>query len=274
MLGYPPVLRGLLALAFAGVSFPLAGILVLRMNLITMRFALMHGALLGGAIGLALGIHPLIATIAVNGVMVALIGRLARQERAELGAVTTMIMVVAVALAAAVSYRFSVPAKDSLVILWGDVFALRPFDLVITGVFSVAVILVVVIAHRPLIAVLYDREVAVVSGVNESFAYYAVLFGVATTIAVAMRLLGALLLDVLVILPALIALRLATSARATFLIASVVGFAAAVGGFFLSLWIDIPASTGVAIVGVAVLAVSMGSQYIRFHLVRRRGVSS
>ena len=52
-LSYPPILRGFLALILAGCFFPLAGVFILRLNLVTLRFTLMHAALLGAAIGLA-----------------------------------------------------------------------------------------------------------------------------------------------------------------------------------------------------------------------------
>ena len=51
---YPPIMRGFLALVIAGCFFPMAGVFILRLNLVTLRFTLMHAALLGAAIGLAL----------------------------------------------------------------------------------------------------------------------------------------------------------------------------------------------------------------------------
>ncbi|MFW5690087.1 MAG: metal ABC transporter permease, partial [Spirochaetota bacterium] len=140
MLTYPPILRGLLALAVAGLSFPLTGVLVLRMNLITLRFALMHAALLGGAAGIALGVHPTPATLVVSAILVGLMGRIARKSGAGLGPVTTMIMAVSVAAAAAITYRFDVPARDTLALLWGNIYALRPIDLWTTVLFAVALI--------------------------------------------------------------------------------------------------------------------------------------
>ena len=44
---YPPILRGFLALVIAGCFFPAAGVFILRLNLVTLRFTLMHAALLG-----------------------------------------------------------------------------------------------------------------------------------------------------------------------------------------------------------------------------------
>ena len=256
MLSYAPILRGLIALAVAGLAFPLTGVLILRMNLITLRFALMHAALLGGAAGIAFGIHPTLATLLVSSVLVALMGRIARRSGAGLGPVTTMIMAVTIAAAAARTYRYDVPARDTLAVLWGNIYALRPADLWATVAFSVTLIAAAWGLRRQLAAMMLSPEIAYVSGMNEPVLYYGVLFGVALTVGVAMRLLGALMLDVLLLLPALAAGQMARSVRELFLIATLVGVVSAVGGFFLSLGTDIPASAGVAAVGVIILALT------------------
>ena len=46
----PPIFRAFISLLFAGAAFPLAGVMVLRMNLLQLRYTLMHGLLLGGAL--------------------------------------------------------------------------------------------------------------------------------------------------------------------------------------------------------------------------------
>lgn len=256
LLAYPPVARALIALVAAGCAFPLAGVVVVRLNLITFRFALMHAALLGGAIGVAFGIHPTLATLGFGVIVVFVIGRLSRDGGAAIGAVTTMVMAVTIAIAAAITYRFDVPARETLSLLWGNVYALRPWDLRATVGFSIALVAAVIAARRSLTAVMFSPEVAFLAGIDERTVFYGVLFGVAATVSVAMRLVGALMLDVLMLLPALVAARLARSMRSLFILASFSGMISGTAGFFVSLALDIPASTGVAFVSVVLLALA------------------
>jgi zinc transport system permease protein len=58
-LSYPFMQHALVAILFAGVAFPLIGVFIISLNLIPLRFAMMHIALLGGAVGLFLKIDPL-----------------------------------------------------------------------------------------------------------------------------------------------------------------------------------------------------------------------
>ena len=245
-LSLPPVRRALIAVLVSGVAFPLSGVLVLEMNLITLRFALMHGALLGGAIAVAAGIHPLAPTIAVGAIMVIAIGRISRKTGQNPGLITTMFMTASVAAAAVIVYRFNVPAKDTLALIWGNVYALRPVDLMVTIAVAAVIVGVIVGFRRQIVAVLYDPEVAFIAGVNEPLIYYAVLGIVALTVAVAMRLVGALLLDVFILLPALAARQIARSGAQLFLYASAIGLVSGVVGFSASLTLDIPVSTATA----------------------------
>ncbi|TFH05857.1 MAG: metal ABC transporter permease, partial [Spirochaetales bacterium] len=76
------------------------------------------------------------------------------------------------------------------------------------------------------------------------------------TVAMAMRVIGALLVDVLVILPALIAGRLARSTTTLFVFAAIAGVISSVAGFFVSISFDSPASTGIALCSVLLLAIA------------------
>lgn len=67
-------------------------------------------------------------------------------------------------------------------------------------------------------------------------------------------LVGALLLDAILILPALMAVACARSLRGTFVWASVLGVVVAFGGFVFAILADLPVSSGVTIFGALLFA--------------------
>jgi zinc transport system permease protein len=95
-------------------------------------------------------------------------------------------------------------------------------------------------------ALFFDREIAYTSGIDESKLYYAVVLLVAITVALAMKLIGALLLDAILLLPPVIASFHAKSLKGMILGSAAWGGIFSVGGFLLSIAIDIPASSAVA----------------------------
>ncbi|TVQ28510.1 MAG: metal ABC transporter permease [Spirochaetaceae bacterium] len=254
VLRYAPIHRGFLVLMLSGAVFPLVGVFVLRLNLITLRFALMHASLLGSAVALAAGFNPLLVGMAANSGLVVAIARLRGRSSTDVGFITTFFMVLTVGLAFAVIYRFNVSTNDSLQILWGNIYAMTPLDARLTAGFGLVVVGFVVLRFRVITAVLFDRDVAISVGVRESLVYTIIILLVGLTISFVMRLIGALLLDAILILPALMAVSCARSLRGTFAWASVLGVIVALGGFVFAILADLPVSSGVTIFGALLFA--------------------
>ena len=267
VLRYAPVSRGFLVLMLSGAVFPLVGVFVLRLNLITLRFALMHASLLGSAIALAAGINPLLVGMAANSALVVAIARIRGRAVRDVGFITTFFMVLTIGLAFAVIYRFNVSTNDSLQILWGNIYAMTPLDARLTALFGAVVVGFVVLKFPAIAAVLFDRDVATSVGVRESLVYTTIVLLVGLTISFVMRLIGALLLDAILILPALMAVSCARSLRGTFILASAFGTIVALGGFVFAILADLPVSSGVTIFGALLFGVV--HLLIRFRSARR-----
>ena len=67
LLSFPFIQHALVGIFFAGIAFPLIGVFIISLNLIPLRFAMMHVALLGGGIGLFLEVDPLLPALLLCG---------------------------------------------------------------------------------------------------------------------------------------------------------------------------------------------------------------
>ena len=246
LLSLTPIQKGLILLVIAGVSFPITGVYLLRLNLLPLRFMLMHGAILGGALALSFQWSPFITTIIVNLLLVLLMTKTSRSLKTDAGYISTFFMVISISLAFILVYKFNVQAKDTLSILWGSLYTSTWEEVVAIALFSFLLILFQLFYFRKLQAFFFDREIAYTSGVNERFLYYSIVLLTALTVAMAMKIIGALLLDALLLLPALIATLHAKSLRGVILWSSLWGGFFATGGFFIAIWLDIPASSAIA----------------------------
>ena len=106
----PPMLKALIAIIFGGIAFPVCGVMVLRLDLVPLRYALMHGVILGGAIALALELPSLPLIIIVNLLVVVLVLKLQSNNSVSSAAA----MVFTMGLASLIMHVYDVPAKDSL----------------------------------------------------------------------------------------------------------------------------------------------------------------
>jgi len=258
---YPPILKGFIVLLLAGSFFPWIGVFVLKLHLVPLRFTLMHGSLLGGAAALALGVDPLLLGLGINLLIVLVIAPMARFSGLNTESITAFFMVLTIGLAYAIIYRAGVPAKDTLAILWGNIFALSSLDVGLAAGFCLSCSLFVLLFFQRLKAVLFSREIAFSSGINEKALFRAILILTGITVAFSLKLVGALLLDSLLLLPAIAASFFARSLRSLFLLAGLLGLVASFGGFFVALNLDLPASSAVTI--VAALLFGLGLAFRR-----------
>ena len=236
----------MIVLAIAGLTFPVTGVYLFRLNLLPLRFMLMHGAILGGALALAFQINPFWTTIAINLLLVIFMAKTSRSMNADAGQISTFFMVISISLAFIFIYKFNVPAKDTLTLLWGSLFTLSWAEVCGIGFFALVLTGFQFYFRRQLRALFFDREIAFTAGINESSLYYSVILLTAITVALAMKLIGALLLDAILLLPPIIASFQAKSLKGMILGSALWGGAFAIGGFLLSIAIDIPASSSIA----------------------------
>ena len=255
LLTLSPIIKGLILLIVAGVSFPVTGVYLLRLNLLPLRFMLMHGAILGGAVALSFSWSPFITTIVVNLLLVIFMANASRTLKIDAGYISTFFMVISISLAFILVYKFNVQAKDTLSLLWGSLYTSTWGEVMAVTVFSFVLMTFQLVCYRKLQAFFFDREIAYTSGVNERFFYYVIVLLTAMTVAMAMKIIGALLLDALLLLPALIASFHAKSLRGVLIWSSLWGGVFAIGGFFIALLFDIPASSAIAALASVVFVI-------------------
>jgi zinc transport system permease protein len=262
-LSYPPILRGLVALAVAGLTLPLPGIFVLQLGMVPMRFTLMHTGILAGVLALVLGLPAVPVVLGLTLAAALAVGLAGRFDGRRPANLTVVLMVVTTAAAFALMSRTGIQAKDVLGLLWGDLYAVRPADLAVLAGLGCLIAGFFAVFFRKAMALVFDRDTAAGLGVAVRPLELAVTLLCAAAVAVALRVTGALLLDGLLLLPPLAAARLARSARGHALLACGTGLAAAAAGFAVSIAFDLPAGASTALAAtVLYLAAAAAGRFL------------
>ncbi len=251
----PFVQNAFVAVVFAGAAFPLVGVFIVSLDLVPLRFAMMHVALLGGAVGLFLKIDPMIFGLLFCALAASVMGPLSERMKMGLGTVSGLFMTLTLALAFVLFYKGEIHVLQAFSILWGNILSLTRWDIIIVAITSLFVITIVAVFFKEIQAILYDREVALSVGIPEKQIYYLIVFMLGLTIAVSMRLIGALLVDAFVLLPAIAARLIARSLKQMFLLSSLFGLIAGLGGLNFSLAVDIPASSAIIIIAAVLIII-------------------
>ena len=256
-LTYPFMQYALVAVLFAGIAFPLIGVFILSLNLIPLRFAMMHIALLGGAIGLFINVDPMLMGLVLCAFSALALGPVSEKTKIGLGTISGYFMTLTLALSFILFYKGNINVIQAFSILWGNIFALTAWDLMIIGGVSLFVLGMIFLFFKEIQAILYDREVAFAVGIPEKSLYYLIVFMLGLTIAVSMRMIGALLVDAFVLLPAMAASMIARSLKQSFILSSFFGLLSGMSGLYLSFRFDLPASSTIILVASFIIALCM-----------------
>jgi zinc transport system permease protein len=269
LLTYPFMQHAVLAILFAGVAFPLIGVFILSLNLIPLRFAMMHVALLGGAVGLFLRVDPLFLGLLFCGASSLVLGPVSEKTRVGLGTLSGYLMTLTLAIAFILFYKANIHVVQAFSILWGSILSLTLWDVVLVILVSLLILGLVVLFFKEIQAILYDREVALAVGLPERKLYYVMVFILGLTIAVSMRMIGALLIDAFVLLPAIAANLLSRNLKQVFILSSIFGLVSGMGGLYLALVWDLPTSSTIILVASLIIGCCILYERRRFFYGKR-----
>ncbi len=244
------------AIGVALVAAPLGCFVVWR-RMAYFGATLAHSALLGIALGILLGVDPGLG-IAGSAIAVALV--VVAFERQRLIGHDTLLGILAhagLAIGLVALSFIQGPRVDLMAYLFGDVLAVSGADLVWIAGGGVAVLAALAALWRPLLAVTLNEELARAEGIRVVPVQLGFMLTLAVTIAIAMKVVGILLIVSLLIIPAATARRFARTPEQMALGAAGVGALSALGGLMASLHWDTPAGPSIVVVATGLFAASL-----------------
>jgi len=216
---------------------------------------LSHSALLGVTLGFLLGVNPMIGVMVVCvALALALVGL---QRRRTLAADTVLgilshgsLSLGLVALAFLETLRV-----DLMAYLFGDILSVTANDLVWIYSGGAVALTGLALLWRRLLAVTVDEDLARVEGMPVDALRLAFMLLIALVIAIAMKIVGILLITSLLIIPAAAARRFTRTPESMAALASVFGVVAVVAGLLASLTWDLPGGPSVVVAAASLFLI-------------------
>ena len=252
--------RALLGGSLVAVLCGVVGTWVVIRGMAFLGEALAHGMLPGVALATVLGL-PVLVGGALSAIAMSL-GVAALQRRGRLSYDTSigLLFVAMLALGVIVISHSGSFATDATSILFGDILAIAPVDLVLLAVAAVAGVVVVVLAHRPLVALALDPRIASVLGLGPRVAQAALVGLVTLAVVASYQAVGSLLVVGLLLAPAVAAGHWTVRIPTRMLLAAVVGVVAVLAGLLLSWHAATAAGASVAAAAIALAALSWAAR--------------
>jgi zinc transport system permease protein len=221
--------------------------------------SLAHSALLGVALGFLLGTDLQIGVIATCVALALILVALQQQRRLATDTLLGILSHSALSLGlVAVSFAQTLRI-DLMGYLFGDILAVGMTDLAWIYGGGAAALAVLAAIWRPLLAMTVHEELARAEGVPVIAIRLVFMLAIAITIAIAMKIIGILLITSLLIIPAATARRFARTPEQMAALASLTGCLAVVGGLAASLRFDTPSGPSVVVAAAALFLLSLAA---------------
>lgn len=245
-------------LAAAGVALfagPLGCFIVWR-RLAYFGDTVAHSALLGVGLGLLLGVDTTAGVIAVTLTVALLLIFLRRRQDLATDTLLGILSHTALSLGLVVVSLLAWLRLDLMSYLFGDILAVSWVDVGVVWLGGSALLIALIRIWHPLLALTVNEDLARAEGVSSL--RYEVIFMVLTALAVAIaiKVVGVLLITALLIIPAATARTFARSPEQMALMAVVVGLIAGTMGLFSSLYLNTPSGPSIVLAAALLFALT------------------
>ena len=251
------------------VIIPCIGVIVVFKRLSLIGDALSHTSLACVAIGLLLGINPILGAMAAC--LVAAFGIEAIRKRiprySELS--IAIVLSVGVGLAGVLS-GFVKNAANFNSFLFGSIVAISVFETALVIGISVLVFLAFLFLYKELFYIAFDEQAAGLSGVPVRLVNTIFTILTAITVSVASRTVGALIVSSLMVVPVATGMLLARSYRQTVVFSVVFAVSATVIGLFTAHFAGTTPGGTIVLTGVVLFLLALLAKKIAGSAARRR----
>lgn len=235
---YSFIIRGLEAGILIGLIAPLIGIFLVLRRYSLIADTLSHVSLAGVAIGLLLEVNPLLTALGASTISAVAIDRLRIGKKVYGETALSIFLSGSLALAIVLigfAHGFNV---DLFSYLFGSIVTVKQSDIYLILGLSVAIAIALAAFFKELVYISFDEEAATVSGIPVKLFNTIFIILAAATIAIAIPIIGILLISALLVLPVVTALQLKQSFRRTLLWAEVISVVSVVSGILSSFYLN------------------------------------
>ncbi len=247
--------RALLALALVSLVGGVVGAFVVNKGLAFSGDALAHSTLAGVAVAFVTGGSVVLGALVAAVVTALGVGLTRRRARVSYDTAIGIFFVSMFSFGILILSRRTSYTPDLSAFVFGNILGVSRSDLLAAGALSAALLVFVFAFYRELQLVAYDPAVAAAMGVRATLFEYAMLVMVAVAVVVALKAIGIVLVNAMLIIPAATAGLFVRRLPLIMVYGALLGMGASVVGLHLSYHARVAVSPAVVLSSAAVFVV-------------------
>lgn len=250
MLSYDFMRRSLLAGAMLAVIIPMIGVITVNKKTSMLGDALSHSSLAGIAIGLIIGMEPLLTSLFIC-LLFSFILEMIRKKFPDYGDMATAVVMSAGIGLASVLSDFTPGGKSLDSFMFGSLSLISTSDLGLIGIIFVMVVISSLVLYWRLLFYSIDPTMARLSGIKVGLVNTIFTFMTSVTIAISVKLIGALMVTSLMVIPVASAMTISKSYKTLYLESILLSLAYVLVGLSISFHYGIKTGGSIVLTSLA-----------------------
>lgn len=215
-----------------------------------------HSALGGLALGALTGINPFLSAGIFSTLISWAIGITSKKGKVHEDVTIGIFFSSAMAFGVVLISLSSGYKADLFSLLFGNILAITVEDLWMLAGCGLAVALFLFLMFKELLVMSFDEEIARIGGLPVEFLYYGLLTAMAITVVASIKVVGVILVEALLVIPAATGLQLSKNYRSMLFFSMFTGLLSVLSGLFLSYSYDLPSGATIVLCAAILFALA------------------
>lgn len=216
-----------------------------------------HSALLGVALSLLFTVNLTLSVFVVATIVSVMLIMLERRRALSTDSLLGILAHSTLAIGLVIVSFLTWIRVDLISFLFGDILSVTRADIATIWLGGLVVVASVAGLWRPLLAATVSPEIAQAEGMRPETVRFIFMLLMALVIAIAMKIVGIMLITSLLIVPAATARRFARTPEMMAVFASLIGVVSVVAGLYSSLYYDTPSGPSIVVAAMLIFLVTL-----------------
>lgn len=253
---YPFMIKAFAVAFMISLCAPCIGLPIVLKRFSAIGDATSHSALGGIAFGLLIGINPIVGAVVFSIAAVLTIEKLRKSFGTYQEIATVVIMSAGIGLTAVLSAFIKNGSANINSFMFGSIVAISDFELWLSLVLTSLVLILTLLLYKENFAIAFDEESAGLCGIPVRAINFIMMLLTAIVVSVASRIVGALMISSLLVIPVATSMLISKSYKQTLILSIIISEFITLLGLYISFYINLRPGGTIVLLGVIVLIVT------------------
>ena len=253
---YPFMIKAFAVAFMISLCAPCIGLPIVLKRFSAIGDATSHSALGGIAFGLLIGINPIVGAVVFSIAAVLTIEKLRKSFGTYQEIATVVIMSAGIGLTAVLSAFIKNGSANINSFMFGSIVAISDFELWLSLVLTSLVLILTLLLYKENFAIAFDEESAGLCGIPVRAINFVMMLLTAIVVSVASRIVGALMISSLLVIPVATSMLISKSYKQTLILSIVISEFITLLGLYISFYMNLRPGGTIVLLGVIVLIIT------------------